>query len=270
VKSNLKKLIAEIKPVILHPVFILFVFNLFFFGKAIIGGLLISPADALQRFPSFNIDGIYQSPQNSHLMDAVTQFQPWAVYAKESLERGGFPLWNPHNAGGVPFFANMQSAILFPLSFIYYLLPVGVATVLVPFSKLFLIGIFTYFYIRELGVGKYESLVGAVAFNFAGFNIVWLLWPQSNVIMFLPLNFLLLEKYIQNKTNSSMFVASLGISFALSVFAGHPETLFHVSLVSTLYFIFRVITELRRAKEEKSLPHIFSQHFWEFSFQLSR
>src|SRR4030043_1387456 len=106
------------------------------------------------------------------------------------------PIWNPFNAGGTPFIANMQSSLFFPLSYLFYFMDIRYALILVPFAKLFLIGLFTYLYLQELGMSKKSSILGALAYNFAGFNITWLLWPHTNSIILLPLTLLLIEKII--------------------------------------------------------------------------
>jgi len=40
----------------------------------------------------------------------------WDQFSRAELLAGRFPLWNPHNAFGVPHLANMQSAIFYPLN----------------------------------------------------------------------------------------------------------------------------------------------------------
>lgn len=218
--------------------FILFLFNLIFFSLPIFKNLYLSPADILQRFPSFNLTS-FHLVKNSLFFDPVTQFQPWFKLGKELMKNRHFPLWNPLSGGGVPFLANMQSAFLFPLSFFYYLFDFRVALILASFIKLYLIGVFTYFYLRELGLKKYSSLIGATAFNFAGFNIVWLLWPHTNEIIFLPLLFLLIEKVLKGSLRWQFGFVWLSLSFMLLVLAGHPETFFHITLIAFVYSFFR-------------------------------
>ena len=234
---------------LLHPVFILFIFNLIFFIKPLVLGLYLSPADALQRFPSFNL-GEFHAPQNSLLFDPVTQFHPWYKYIKDSLLSGNLPLWNPYNAGGVPFLANTISAVFYPLSIIYYIFPFQLATILFPFSKLFLAGLFTYLFLRQLGIGKYPSLVGATAFNFSAFNITFLLWPQTNVIIFLPLLLYLTEKLLSKIGDLKNLFIFFSLSVTFSIFAGHPETTFHIFIVVILYFLFRLLGKEFNKKEK--------------------
>lgn len=50
-------------------------------------------------------------------------FLPRRFFALEMLRDGTLPLWNPLNACGVPFLANVQSSVFYPLSALVYLLP---------------------------------------------------------------------------------------------------------------------------------------------------
>ena len=47
--------------------------------------------------------------------DAFTYFTPYRDYANFALRAGHLPLWNPYLFLGVPFLANPQSAVLYPL-----------------------------------------------------------------------------------------------------------------------------------------------------------
>ena len=48
-------------------------------------------------------------------VDSFLYFYPYKDYVAQALGSGRFPLWNPHLFMGVPLFANMQTAILYPL-----------------------------------------------------------------------------------------------------------------------------------------------------------
>src|ERR1051325_5140183 len=48
---------------------------------------------------------------------------PVAHYTREQLFRGRLPLWNPLSNCGVPFLAQWNTSVCYPLSLIYILLP---------------------------------------------------------------------------------------------------------------------------------------------------
>ena len=54
--------------------------------------------------------------------DAFVYFYPLREYAANSLKQGRFPLWNPYLFLGSPFFANVQTAVLYPLNALFLVL----------------------------------------------------------------------------------------------------------------------------------------------------
>src|SRR5437763_8978162 len=57
--------------------------------------------------------------------DLLLQQLPWRHWVQQELAAGRFPLWDPAPLGGLPLFANVQPAVLYPLHLLWALLPVG-------------------------------------------------------------------------------------------------------------------------------------------------
>lgn len=212
---------------------VLFIVSLFFLKSS---SYYFFPSDILNYLPSFSIQS-WERPHNYLLADPLYQFEPWRHFAKEELSNGIFPLWNNLNAGGVPFFANPQTAVLYPLNFIYYIFDPQIALYLIPFFKLFLFCLFTYLYLRSLKVSNFTSIVGGVLALSVTFVTVWLLWPHSNVFILFPLLLLFTEK-IRSESNIKWFVL-LSITYCIGIFGGHPETLAQIFLAHLFYCMFR-------------------------------
>src|SRR5579864_3514479 len=53
-------------------------------------------------------------------LDVLDYFYPYRVYARDAIQGGRLPLWNPDIFGGVPFLANIQAALFYPLSVLFY------------------------------------------------------------------------------------------------------------------------------------------------------
>lgn len=222
------------------------------------------PLDMLNYFPSFSED-TWTRPHNSLLADPIFQFEPWRNYAKERFLKGEFPLWNNLNAGGAPFFANPQAAVLYPLNFIYYLFSPNVSLNTIFLLKLYLFGIFLFLYLRSIQCSIKSSIITSVAYTFAGFPIVWLLWPQTNVYILFPLILYITEKIYKSKVFRHRWHFLLVLAYFVAVLGGHPETLFHVSLIHILYTIIRLWPRF------KHMMGIFFSIFFGFliaSFQL--
>jgi hypothetical protein len=185
------------------------------------------------------------------MSDVIVQHEPWQHYNMVSIHDFTIPLWNPYSGCGVPHIANMQSAFFYPLNWFIYILGFKIGLLACYFTKLYLIGIFTYYYLRSIKLEFLASLIGSTAFMFCGYNIVWLYWPLSNPIFVLPLLLFLIEKIIQNNEKKKVYFVAYSIAIAFGVFGGHPETFFHIAVVSFLYFVFRLSIERKALISDK-------------------
>ena len=175
---------------------IIIALNSIFFVRSILLGLIPSPSDLLSYWPLFSRTDV--QIQNWLMSDVPTQFEPWFYFNSISIHNLQVPLWNPYSGAGVPHVANMQSLLFFPSAWPIYLFGMTGFTLLVYyFIKIYLTGIFTYYYLKSIKMSFYSSMLGAIAFMFVGFNVVWLYWPSSNVTFILPASLYIIEKYIQ-------------------------------------------------------------------------
>ncbi len=78
--------------------------------------------------------------------DLAPYFIPPRFFWVESIKHGSFPLWNPYQFSGHPFFANPQHAILYPLNGLFFLFPFDVAFNAIIILHFFLGGLFTYLF----------------------------------------------------------------------------------------------------------------------------
>ena len=227
-------------------------------NKLLLAGVIIAIVLGLQKFhliyfplDILNLLSIFHNsnsfiPHNSLVSDPVFQFEPWRVFAKEQLLRGQFPLWNDLNAGGVPLFANSQSAVLFPLNYLYYILPVSISLNLIVLLKFMLLFIFSRLYIKSIGISEKVSILGSFCVCFAGFPLVWILWPHTNVYIFLPLFLYLTEKISQTNRNSHRQYVFLALAYFFAILGGHYETLVHLMLLHIPYLLFRLYSQKKK------------------------
>ena len=69
--------------------------------------------------------------------------------------------------------------------------------------------------------------------------MVWLAWPLTNIFPLLP--WLLLVTDLLVRRPGALSAAGLAALVALAFFGGHPETSFHVMVVTACFFAFRVM-----------------------------
>ncbi len=159
-------------------------------------------------------------------LDLFAYFYPYREYAAQVIRAGHLPLWNPYLFLGVPFLANIQSAVLYPLNLLFLWFP---APKMVAYSialHIFLAGVFTYLYARRaLKMSPWGALVAAVVFALSGFlGAQGEHVNQLSVFAWLPLLLLLFhEAYRQQSVIYGLF-ASLVVG--LQFLAGHAQASF--------------------------------------------
>lgn len=100
--------------------------------------------------------------------DAVALFGPWRQFARQSLERGVLPLWNPHLFCGLPFLANVQTSVLYPPNVVYWVFPLSIAFLLDAIGHNILLACGAFALARALGQSRAASCVAAVAVALGG------------------------------------------------------------------------------------------------------
>jgi hypothetical protein len=190
-------------------------------GRALLPGRVLSPADILLVFPPWSIVAPGLRMANSLLTDVTFMFHPWLIYAGREVGEGRFPLWNPQTFTGSPFFANPQTALLFPLTWLAFLLPPPLAVTLISILKFSIAGAGTYVFLRLLEVRRGPALVGAVAFMFNAALVTWVQWAVGTAMAMLPWLFAATEHL--RRSGRRPAVALLALTVALSLLGGYLQ-----------------------------------------------
>jgi hypothetical protein len=167
--------------------------------------------------------------------DAATAFRPSLEVARAAVRAGHLPFWNPYVSAGNELLGNMQAALLFPLTWIAFVLPLGTAWGLIAILKLLIAGLGTYAFARQVQVGRAGALVAGVIYMLCVPNLVWLQWPHATVFALFPWLMFVTDRLFRARTIST--VLSVGAVVAASVFAGHPESAFLGSLCAGFYLL---------------------------------
>ncbi len=238
---------------ILSIVIIIF-FVLAFFKPFFLQKLLPIPADTIvglyypfrDIYAKTNPNGL---PFHNFLItDPVRQQYPWRNLAIDLEKSAQLPLWNPYSFGGTPLLANFQSAALYPLNILFFLLPFSSAWSFLVVLEPLLGGIFLYLYLRNLKLHSLASLLGAIAFSFSGFSAAWMEWNTVlHTVIWLPLILLAKDKLLQkwNIPWTAIFLFAELSAF----FGGHLQVLFYAVCISNFYLAARIF---QKAQLEKS------------------
>ncbi len=226
---------------------------------ALLGGQALLPAEFLSEMSPWSA-GAPARPEgttgqwNVLQWDGMAEFYPWRMHAAREMRAGRIPLWNPHILCGTPFLANSQSAPLYPLHALYYLIPQTVVLLMpwVAWLHLSLAGVFAYFLARYLGARTVAAALAGIAFELSGFAVAWLELPSFiSVACWIPLAMLCTLRGVREQ--SWRWTLSAGAVTGLMLLAGHLQIGFYGLLAVGLCWTWETATLLRSSRSLRGL-----------------
>ncbi len=195
-------------------------------------------------------------------VDALSYFTPYWAYRMEMFRSGQIPLWNPYLFLGVPYLANPQAAVLYPLHWPLSWLRPEQALIWSALLHAWLAAGFTYTLgRRSLRLSRPAGWLAGLIFGLGGFtlgrveNI-----NQLNALAWLPALLWLYDEtaHAAGWRARVRWGAGLTIALALQFLAGHTQTTF-INLVGLgLWALWPVIASaIRRltARRASAKPH---------------
>lgn len=176
-------------------------------------------------------------------------------FAAESLrESGSFPLWNPYLFGGMPYVAGMHGDIFYPTFLLRMILPTDVAMTWGFIIHEFLAGLFTYLFLRRIGVGFAGGIVGGLAYMLSG-QIASYASPGHDGKLFvstlLPLFLLVLHAGLRDSRRWAW--GAIAIVVGLGVLSPHPQLLQYMLLCGGFYALYLTFTKPEVGAVERSV-----------------
>lgn len=228
-----------------------------FFLPVTLGGRTMLPADnAFQWEPlaSYAEELGVGTPHNALLGDLYVQNYVWKDLIVQLLRQGELPLWNPHILAGVPFLAAGQHSGLYPLSALFYVLPLWAAYGWYAALHLWLAGWFTYLLGRTLRLSRPAALLAGIAFMFGGLMVTHQVFPMiAGAAVWLPLLLVAMERIARRAEAGAPYGLpsipdlALGIvCLGMVMLAGHPEMYYYVGLTAAAYALWRGVGVARR------------------------
>jgi hypothetical protein len=165
---------------------------------------------------------------------------PFREFARQYWQEfGAIPQWNPYQYGGMPFVDAMHGDTFYPTAALRILLGTDAGMTWGLIIHIFLAGLFTYVFLRSLGLSFVAALVGGIAYQLGG-NVAGLVSPGHDgkifVATLLPLALLLLVRGIRDGRNYAWGV--LAIVVGLAVLSPHPQLLQYMLLMTGAFALF--------------------------------
>ncbi len=248
------------------PIIFIFLVVILFFKDFFLKGYLPIPSDTIvglynpyRDFYAKNYpNGI--PFKNFLITDPVRQTYPWRNLVINLEKKLELPLWNPYNFAGTPLLANFQSAPFYPLNILFFVLPFSISWSLLIVLEPLLVGIFLYFYLRNLKLNIFACLLGSITFAFCGFFTSWMEWNTiTQTILWFPLILLAKDKLINKWTSRWAFVFFFAECAAM--LAGHLQTLFYLLSVTNAYLFIKIFQKTKIENKHNFVIIYFKKYF---------
>jgi len=179
--------------------------------------------------------------------DLFREFVHYRDFGFSALKKGDLAFWNPYIFSGTPFFSGFQSALLYPLHFIYLILPLAKAINLEIVLHVFLAGLSMYCWTFYRGLHPYACLFSAVLLMFCGPYFLHI-YPGhlSNLcsMAWAPLILLAVDGLVDKRSFGWCLFGMFAV--AMQLLAGHPQYVFYTGVTATIYVVFSLV-----GKEQK-------------------
>ena len=179
----------------------------------------------------------------------ILQFMPWWDYAWRTLLAGHLPLWNPLVGMGAPLLANYQSALLYPPTWIYFVLYLLGGLKLMAWGQALMVafhlawaGLGMAYLARKLGLGILAQVVAGLSFGLSSYLIArsWFLSINAT-LAWLPWVLLSLTPDFEQKGTQLLpgrrFLLLVGC-LAMQLLAGHAQICWYTLLLSVAWVTF--------------------------------
>ncbi len=171
--------------------------------------------------------------------DLTNMFVPWLRFAAAAVREGRLPLWNPTLFSGIPFVANSQPALFYPLTWLALFLAPTHALALSSVFHVWLAAVGMVAWLRSEAASESGAFLGAVVFAFSGYTFTRIQAGHLGVLAcgaWLPLILWFCRRALERR--SWRWAVLGGAPVGLAFLAGHPATFVYVVLTLAAYAAF--------------------------------
>lgn len=216
----------------------------------ILRGEVFLPLDLLAHMPPWRYSYERTAVANTAPSDLILEYFPRRLIATRMVRQGHLPLWNPYVLGGMPLLADGYSALIYPFSMLFVLLPVGHAFGWFALFHLLLAGLGAYWLGRVLGLSPLAALFAGIGYMGNGFLMAWLAFPEFVAVSaWLPIALGCVERYEQRaagRLSNAGYALATAIILALCVLCQLQLALYACSAVAIFWLGRRLLRAPRQ------------------------
>jgi hypothetical protein len=213
--------------------------TLVLWGRVVIGTRVLVAGDILYGVLPWAASQGAHRPTNPLVSDTVVTTLAWQGVVHDAFWHLRWPLWNQLALSGSPLLGNDQTGAFYPVTLLT--LPFGPAHAisLAMLAKMWVAGLGTAFFARQLGAGGRAAFFAGLAFATSSYLVVWLGYPNATAASLMPLTFAAVEWYLRTRRPAAL--ALLGAGVGLMFLAGHAPSEFHLLGMLAIYSVARLV-----------------------------
>ncbi len=187
--------------------------------------------------------------------DLVSFLWPTYTFAARSLRSGVLPLWNPYLYSGMPFAADNQSGLFYPINLLVFLLVPKLTYFvmeLMSVAHVWWAGVGMYVLLRTMNARRVPALAGALAWmfsdvfviHFGNYNLIavaaWL------PLIFAAFRFSLSREAGEGRDGGFHCALAAGALWGMASLAGHAQMMLFIGLWLGGYALFIALSPFSR------------------------
>jgi len=179
--------------------------------------------------------------------DLLSSYLPNVQFSMDMLRAGRLPLWNPYEFAGMPMFATLEYAPLYPTTWLAMFMPPDTAHLLTALLHQVLLGTGVYLYARHsLKLRRDASLLGAFALCLAGstLRLMGSTADEFRSFSWLPLILMLTDRVFAKPCPTR--AAALAAAVAMQFLGGEAEIAVRTFFLLAPYAALRLGQTYRR------------------------
>lgn len=168
--------------------------------------------------------------------DLFLQYYHWRDFGFHELAKGNLALWNPYIFGGAPFFGGMQSALLYPLNWLFLVLPLAAGINWTIALNTFALGAFMFCWMRVRGLTAVSAFFAGAIAMFSGPYFLHVFaghLPQMAAMAWSPLILCAIDGFFESEKTGWCLLGMFAV--AMQVLAGFPQYVFYVGIIAAFY-----------------------------------
>ncbi len=187
-------------------------------------------------------------------IDDLRIFYPQRAFTIHMIQNLQIPFWNPYNFSGNYHAGLSETAVFYPLFFLFLFLPQLPVWIILQLLEPFIAAVGMYYFLRLLFKSNIPVGFGAIVFGFSPVILVRMVEGLSvgHTLIWLPWVFFGIEAYAQKKKIRFLVITTSAL--CLTLLAGWFQYTFYIFFIACMYTCLRSLQDNKERKIFFFLP----------------